>query len=111
VAKKKVVAKIRKALLSRQLTEPVFVSRKEYERALDSSLRAFERGLSELDAVKGALAKAAAKVRGPKDKRALKLAIEKVDDSIAAFGWDQLPYQYRSKKRMMIWPAAARRKS
>lgn len=105
------IARIRKDLLSRQLTEPVFVSKKEYERALDASLKQFERGLSGLDAVKGALAKAAAGARSTKQKRALKLAIAKVDDSVVAFGWEKLPYQYRTRKRMMIWPAATKRKS
>ena len=108
MAKRTPTARIRKALLERQLAEPVFVDRAAYERALDASLKKFDRGLAELDKVKRALAAAAARAGRGKTAKELKLAIARVEDSIVAFGWDQLPYHYRNKKRMMIWPAASK---
>ena len=108
ISKKTKTAEIRKELLERQLAEPVFVKQREYERALDGTLKKYDRGLNELDKVKKVLAKAAS-AGSSRDAKELSLAIEKIDDSIVAFGWDQLPYQYRNKKRMMIWPAADRK--
>ena len=109
--KSKSVAQMKKLMIERQLTEPVFVKKSEYERALDATLRKYDRGLAELDKVKRVLAKAAAKADNKKDARELNLAIERVDDSVVAFGWCQLPYQYRHEKRMMIWPAAEKKET
>ena len=109
--KVKSTAQMKKELLERQLTEPVFVKKGEYERALNATFRKYERGLKDLERVKKVLAKAAATADSKRDARALCLAIEKVDDSVVAFGWSDLPYQYRNKKRMMIWPAAEKAKT